>query len=355
MSEADQFTGRRYEIVGFANDQKPMFYEELNQDGEHGAWLLIAVDASAVSVYAGESVFCPLCIQDQFTNEFGIGPLLFGSRIGLDSQIELEKGVISEELRDIFATNGLTLSESTADINVTSDVEGASWLIDDDNSGDYLVIKDSNALIVNIYEKLWSPPFPRLSVSREEARQFVDRGEYKPLIMLPIDTMRRLCEERKLEEVMPSTIQKEDRNPAAQTIIAAMKMGMGWPLDADEADKEFRSRTLRESVRKGMAGKTSKMPRQRVTRNFRMPNLRGPTGPIPWQDLELHNYLASVWGLVFLGLGVWGIIAPWIINAPFWVSTSLGVIGLLFGPWLSWDSLRNPLTHKDLENFNPWG
>jgi len=34
LSGTEQYTGRRYEIVAFANDQKPIFYEELDADGE---------------------------------------------------------------------------------------------------------------------------------------------------------------------------------------------------------------------------------------------------------------------------------------------------------------------------------
>lgn len=86
MSETEIFTGRRYEIVAFAKGQKPVYYEELEApNGEDGAWLLIATDASKVSVYTGDSNFCSYCPRDHFTEEFGIGPFLFSVGLEINS------------------------------------------------------------------------------------------------------------------------------------------------------------------------------------------------------------------------------------------------------------------------------
>ena len=128
MSEAEIFTGRRYEIVAFAKGQKPIYYEEIEASyGEDGAWLLIATDASGVSAYTGDSKFCYSCHPDHFTEEFGIGPFLFS--VGLEYQSDLGQGPISEELRLAFASNDISLSSTQNEISIVKESQSGNWQI----------------------------------------------------------------------------------------------------------------------------------------------------------------------------------------------------------------------------------
>ena len=245
MSVTEVFTGRRYEIVAFANNQTPVYYDELEAaygSGEDGAWLLIATDASEVSVYSGDSAYGPYGYRDDFRDEFGIGPFLFST--GLAPQSDLDRGVISEELRQAFVSNNIRFSKYHR-VSVTTEPESGNWRIRDSTyDGDYYVTKQDNALNTHLSDYRFDRSVPSPSISREQARQFVNRGDYKPLLVVPADTMVRLCEERTLVNVLPDDIREEDRDGVARTIITAMKLGMAWPLGSDRANKELRSDAL---------------------------------------------------------------------------------------------------------------
>ena len=73
MSGTEYFTGRRYEIVAFANGEKPIYYEEfLADDITAGSWLLVSGSAD-FSIYRGEIGYCcSWCHRkdDAFCHEF---------------------------------------------------------------------------------------------------------------------------------------------------------------------------------------------------------------------------------------------------------------------------------------------
>ena len=174
MTQIEVFTGRRYEIVAFANGQKPIYYEEFVLHW-HGHWLLVAKDEPAFYIYSGE-MDCPTDLYEE------------------------------EEAFDQWVES----------------VEGP--------------------------------------ITREKAREFVGRESYKPLAVVPISTMRRLCEERTLAEVLPDNFRhhRHDcgmprRGWAARAIMRAAKLEMGWPLVADDILVEDEHRRSRELISQGRA------------------------------------------------------------------------------------------------------
>jgi len=94
-----------------------------------------------------------------------------------------------------------------------------------------------------------------LKVSRRAAQSFVGKGRYHPLLTIPVDTMKILCEQRTLGETLPVNIRdghQWDERPsperAAAGIITAVKIEMLWPLAVDDVvgvdNQELRSRAL---------------------------------------------------------------------------------------------------------------
>lgn len=87
----------------------------------------------------------------------------------------------------------------------------------------------------------------------EAARKFA--ADYEPFLVIPFATMRNLCAERTLKEVMPANFREDDYSelPAiervAGDIIAAIKLDREWPLTVDDIagaqNQEVRSRALR--------------------------------------------------------------------------------------------------------------
>ena len=181
----------------------PIYYEEIEASyGEDSAWLLIATDASGVSAYTGESKFCYFCHPDHFTEEFGIGPFLFS--VGLEYQSDLEQGLISEELRLAFANNGISLSSTQNEISIIKESQSGNWQIRTHRQGCYYVTRQE---VLDIY-LFWglvdglSAPL----LTRDQASGFVERGNYQPLMVVPIETMRSLCESGELAEVLPDSV-----------------------------------------------------------------------------------------------------------------------------------------------------
>ena len=79
-------------------------------------------------------------------------------------------------------------------------------------------------------------------MTREQAKGFLERGDYKPLMVVAADTMRRLYEDGNLIEVLPHDIWYRDG--VARTIMTAARLGIGWLLLTDAADRKFRSNAL---------------------------------------------------------------------------------------------------------------
>jgi hypothetical protein len=91
----------------------------------------------------------------------------------------------------------------------------------------------------------------------DEAREFA--ADYLPFASIPARTMRTLCSERTLVEILPKNFRDDYQNfgegdlpslaSAAAAFMASAKLHMGWPLDVRDIteveNQELRQRALR--------------------------------------------------------------------------------------------------------------
>jgi len=90
------------------------------------------------------------------------------------------------------------------------------------------------------------------SVSMAQAREFA--ADYKPFLVIPMRTMRALCDARTLGEVLPANVREEysdlpDMAAMAAQFILAASVDQGWPIHlADIAacrNQEIRAKALK--------------------------------------------------------------------------------------------------------------
>ena len=274
MSEEDVFTGRRYEIVAFANDLQPIYYQEFvdwGSYGELGTWLLVAMDEASVFTYSGQSVYCPHCPSDHFTRKFGVGPYSFS--IETDLQSRKGRDVVSRENLQQIVTDRFSLADDESEIIIETHLKGVAWHVECDE-GDYFVKRQGNALdfFEGIFKKV-DAAVVNSTISKEQASGFVDEGQetdvggciaiffpsrrpqYKADAILPIDDLRGDDGRGRLAKTFRKRIGgivSDSDIPLpellASATVTAVKLELGWPLNINDIqeweDKNRRLRTI---------------------------------------------------------------------------------------------------------------
>ena len=138
---------------------------------------------------------------------------------------DLDRGLISETLAQIFESNYDYPDLDDGEETLVTEAEGSFWsLRDSDPPGErsFYLIKDGSSPIVSVFTVTTGRSNYRHSVTREQAEQFVTKGGSSPLLVLLSDS---LFDETRLKEAFPDKMRRKDRREIAQTITMAIENG----------------------------------------------------------------------------------------------------------------------------------